>query len=88
MQTTPAFQWQHVDIQRGPKGHPALDKKYVREALVMGINRQQIVECPVGVDRARSVREGSAGAPEQRVLPTAGGSTSRTGTSTSSARGP
>ena len=41
--TTPAFQWQHVDIQRGPKGHPALDKKYVREALVTGINRQQIV---------------------------------------------
>jgi len=43
VQTTPAFQWQHVDIQRGPKGHPALDKKYVREALVRGINRQQIV---------------------------------------------
>jgi peptide/nickel transport system substrate-binding protein len=43
VQTTPAFQWQHVDIQRGPKGHPALDKKYVREALVTGINRQQIV---------------------------------------------
>lgn len=40
---TPAFQWQHVDIQRGPKGHPALDKKFVREALVTGINRQQII---------------------------------------------
>ena len=44
VQTTPAFQWQHVDIQRGPKGHPALDQKYVREALVTGINRQQIVD--------------------------------------------
>ena len=44
VQTTPAFQWQHVDIQRGPQGHPALDKKYVREALVRGINRQQIVD--------------------------------------------
>ena len=43
VQTTPAFQWQHVDIQRGPKGSPALDQKYVRQALVLGINRQQIV---------------------------------------------
>ncbi len=43
VQNTPAFQWQHVDIQRGPKGHPALDQKYVREALVTGINRPQIV---------------------------------------------
>jgi peptide/nickel transport system substrate-binding protein len=44
VQTTPAFQWQHIDIQRGPQGHPALDKRYVREALVRGINRQQIVD--------------------------------------------
>jgi ABC-type transport system substrate-binding protein len=44
VQTTPAFQWQHIDIQRGPQGAPALKKKYVREALVRGINRQQIVD--------------------------------------------
>jgi peptide/nickel transport system substrate-binding protein len=44
VQTTPAFQWQHVDIQRGPKGAPALKQKYVRQALVLGINRPQIVD--------------------------------------------
>jgi peptide/nickel transport system substrate-binding protein len=44
VQTTPAFLWQHVDIQRGPMGAPALKQKYVRQALVMGINRPQIVD--------------------------------------------
>ena len=31
-----------MDIQFGPKGHAALKQKYVRQALVTGINRAQI----------------------------------------------
>jgi peptide/nickel transport system substrate-binding protein len=42
VETTPAFQWQHIDMQQGPKGHPALKKLYVRQALALGINRTQI----------------------------------------------
>lgn len=36
------FAWEHLDIQLGPQGHPALKQLYVRQALVTGINRQQI----------------------------------------------
>jgi peptide/nickel transport system substrate-binding protein len=42
VEATPGFQWQHLDIQRGPKGAPALKLKYVRQALALGINRTQI----------------------------------------------
>ncbi len=72
VQTTPAFQWQHVDIQRGPKGHPALDKKYVREALVRGINRQQIVNALwVQTGLVRSAKDLPV-LQKQRLLPAAG----------------
>jgi len=43
VQISPGYQWQHLDIQTGPKGHPALKKKYVRQALAQGINRRQII---------------------------------------------
>jgi peptide/nickel transport system substrate-binding protein len=42
VEATVGYQWQHLDIQRGPKGAPALKKAYVRQALVQGINRAQI----------------------------------------------
>jgi len=35
--------WEHVDIQLGPRGHAALKRKYVRQALIHGMNRQQLV---------------------------------------------
>ena len=38
----PEYAFEHIDIQLGPKGHPALKQQYVRQALVTGINRQQI----------------------------------------------
>ena len=36
------FAWEHIDIQFGPKGHPALKLPFVRQALITGINRAQI----------------------------------------------
>jgi ABC-type transport system substrate-binding protein len=36
------FAWEHVDLQTGPGGHPALRKKFVRQAIFTGINRRQI----------------------------------------------
>ena len=39
VQSGPSFSWEHIDIQQGPKGHPALRRKFVREALIRGINR-------------------------------------------------
>jgi peptide/nickel transport system substrate-binding protein len=38
----PEFAFEHVDIQLGPRGHPALKLLYVRQALMTGINRQQL----------------------------------------------
>jgi peptide/nickel transport system substrate-binding protein len=38
----PEYSFEHLDIQLGPKGHPALRQLYVRQALVTGINRPQI----------------------------------------------
>ncbi len=38
----PEYAFEHLDIQMGPKGHPALRQLYVRQALVQGINRAQI----------------------------------------------
>jgi len=35
--------WEHVDIQQGPKGDPALKNIWVRQALAYGINRQALV---------------------------------------------
>jgi peptide/nickel transport system substrate-binding protein len=42
VQSGPGYYWEHMDIQFGPQGHPALKKKYVRQALIEGINRAQI----------------------------------------------
>jgi glutathione transport system substrate-binding protein len=36
------YAWEHVDIQFGPQGHPALRQPFVRQALITGINRKQI----------------------------------------------
>jgi len=38
----PEYSFEHLDIQLGAKGHPALKQLYVRQALVTGINRPQI----------------------------------------------
>ena len=44
VQAGPSYQWEHVDFQQGAKGHPALKRRYVRQAFAMGINRAQIRE--------------------------------------------
>ena len=36
--------FEHIDIQFGPKGHKALKQRYVREALVRGMNRGQVAD--------------------------------------------
>jgi len=38
------YSYEHLDIQYGPKGHPALKQRYVRQALITGINRPQIAQ--------------------------------------------
>jgi peptide/nickel transport system substrate-binding protein len=42
VQSGPGYFYEHMDIQFGPQGHPALKKTYVRQALITGINRAQI----------------------------------------------
>jgi peptide/nickel transport system substrate-binding protein len=42
VQMGPEYQWEHIDFQQGPQGHPALKKLYVRKAIATSINRQQI----------------------------------------------
>jgi peptide/nickel transport system substrate-binding protein len=42
VQSGPGYFWEHLDLQTGPRGHAALKKKYVRQALITGINRAQI----------------------------------------------
>jgi peptide/nickel transport system substrate-binding protein len=42
------FAWEHIDIQRGPKGHAALKRLYVRQALITGMNRQQVATALYG----------------------------------------
>jgi len=44
VQVGPSYQWEHVDFQQGAKAHPALKKKFVRQAIITGINRGQIRE--------------------------------------------
>jgi peptide/nickel transport system substrate-binding protein len=36
------FSYEHLDLQFGPKGAPALRQQYVRQALMQGMNRSQI----------------------------------------------
>jgi peptide/nickel transport system substrate-binding protein len=40
--TKPGYSYEHLDIQLGAQGHPALKLPYIRQALVTGINRTQI----------------------------------------------
>jgi peptide/nickel transport system substrate-binding protein len=42
VQRGPAYIWEHIDFQQGPQGHAALRQRYVRQAIIAGINRQQI----------------------------------------------
>lgn len=42
VQKSPEYAFEHIDIQLGPRGHPALKLPFVRQALMTGINRQQI----------------------------------------------
>jgi peptide/nickel transport system substrate-binding protein len=36
------YAYEHIDLQYGPKGHPALKLPYVRQALITGMNRAQV----------------------------------------------
>jgi len=38
------YQHEHIDIQFGAKGHAALKQRYVRQALITGINRAQVAK--------------------------------------------
>ena len=42
VQKAPEYAFEHIDIQFGPRGHPALKQPYVRQALITGINRTQV----------------------------------------------
>ena len=44
VQSGPGYQWEHIDFQQGEKAAPALKLKYVRQAIIQGINRAQIRE--------------------------------------------
>lgn len=39
-----SYSWEHLEFQQGAKAHPALKKKFVRQAIITGINRAQIRE--------------------------------------------
>ena len=36
------YAYEHIDVQFGPKGHPALKQPYIRKALITGMNRAQV----------------------------------------------
>ena len=40
--TKVGYTYEHIDIQFGKDGHPALKQPYVRQALIQGMNRQQV----------------------------------------------
>jgi peptide/nickel transport system substrate-binding protein len=42
VQRAAEYAFEHMDIQLGPRGHPALKLAVVRQALITGINRQQL----------------------------------------------
>jgi peptide/nickel transport system substrate-binding protein len=44
VQRAPEYAFEHLDIQFGAKGHPALKLPFVRQALATGINRAQIAQ--------------------------------------------
>ena len=61
------YQWAHVDMQFGPKGAPALKKQYVRQALILGMNRAQIRQALYVTPGIVAVGEAAAGAAVQPV---------------------
>jgi peptide/nickel transport system substrate-binding protein len=48
VQRSPEYAFEHIDIQLGARGHPALKQRFVREALMTGINRQQLARALFG----------------------------------------
>jgi peptide/nickel transport system substrate-binding protein len=44
VETNAGTTWEHIDIQVGENGHPALREKFVREALALAIDREALVE--------------------------------------------
>ena len=40
--TKVGYTYEHIDFEFGEKGHPALKQPYVRQALIQGMNRQQV----------------------------------------------
>ena len=46
--TKVGYTYEHIDIQFGAKGHPALKQPYVRQALIMGMNRPQVASSLYG----------------------------------------
>ncbi len=42
VQSGPGYFFEHMDLQQGPQGHPALKRKYVRQALIQSINRADV----------------------------------------------
>jgi peptide/nickel transport system substrate-binding protein len=40
--TKVGYTYEHIDIEFGPKGHPALKQPWVRQALMAGMNRSQV----------------------------------------------
>jgi peptide/nickel transport system substrate-binding protein len=46
--TKVGYTYEHIDIQFGAKGHPALKQPYVRQALIQGMNRPQVASALYG----------------------------------------
>lgn len=48
VQSGQAYSWEHIELQQGPRGHPALTRRYVRRAIIAGIDRQRIARSVYG----------------------------------------
>jgi peptide/nickel transport system substrate-binding protein len=46
--TKTGYTYEHIDIQFGKDGHPALKQPYVRQALIAGMNRSQVASALYG----------------------------------------
>jgi peptide/nickel transport system substrate-binding protein len=46
--TKVGYTYEHIDVEFGPKGHPALKQPYVRQALMAGMNRSQVASALYG----------------------------------------
>jgi peptide/nickel transport system substrate-binding protein len=42
------LQWEHIEIQQGPKGNPLAKQKWVRQALITSLNRQAAAKALYG----------------------------------------